>query len=181
MGPHLMDQVTVTVKCTLVENLLMVLCPLHLLLPSKLNHLPMRIRVLTWHKSRTCSRSIFWYQPTRLISYATSIAQRFRTQRPSSPLRRGFYGAMKAFPSFLRLRRHCFEGFLACVLDCSRQWRGRREKEQAWGPVARGGTWPFASGFAWNRNLGSQDWIASGYFDLCRFGWFVGASLHSGD
>ncbi|MFS7909618.1 hypothetical protein Hanom_Chr02g00096691 [Helianthus anomalus] len=68
-----------------------------LLLTSDLHHFPMRVRVLSRHKRRASSGSVFRYQPTRLVTNSTRVTQRLGPHRACPPLRSLFRSAVETF------------------------------------------------------------------------------------
>ena len=78
----------------------------NLLLPSKLHHLPVRVGMLSQNESRTRSRSIFRYKPTRFKPDSTCVTQRLRPEWTGPPLWRLIRCTVSAspHPSFRRLR-----------------------------------------------------------------------------
>lgn len=128
---------------TLTHQLLLLL-PLHVLLPPQLQNLPVRIRVPRRHKRRARRRTILRHQPPGLEPHTTRIAQRLRPHRPRPPLRRLLRAAVEAFsPGALRVqplpllhRRN--------LLLLRRRVGGRDQMEEARGPVPRRRSRPLA-------------------------------------
>lgn len=111
---------------------LLLLLSLEILLPSELNHFPVRIRMLCGDKSRACGGSVLGYESTRFEADPTGVAQGFRAHRARSPLWGLLRRAVKAFPA---------RG--VCGLFFDRRCRfvawGWGNEEEAGRPVARCG------------------------------------------
>lgn len=98
--------VTIDLPLTLLLLLLQLLLPQQFLLPSELQDLAMRIRVLSQHKRRARSGSVFGHEPTRLVAYAARVTKSLRAEWSRPPLRRLLWRAVRAPPhSAFRNRR----------------------------------------------------------------------------
>ena len=190
--------VSYTENRSLIKKLLM-LSSMHILLPPQLQNLPVRIRMLSGHKSRARSGSVLWHEPTRLEPNSASVAKRLWAHRPSPPLWRLFGATVETLPPwrgggggsgvhdyglfFLGRRRFrrqyrllllllLFLVFWSCC--CC-------EVEEARGPVAGSGAWALATCLAWERRFGLEKRCVS--WREKRFGWgwrFGGLGFRNG-
>lgn len=96
----------VTVDLLLLLLLLQLLLPHHLFLSPELQHLPVRVGVLSQHECWARGRPVLRHKSAGLVAYAAGVAERFRSQRSCSPLRRLLWRAVRAPPhSSFRCRR----------------------------------------------------------------------------
>lgn len=166
MNQVIISTVGYTENRTLTKKLL-VLCPLHFLLPPQFHYLPVWIWMLCWHKCGASSGSVFGYQPTRLIADPTCITQSFRTHWPSPPLWGLLWCTVQTFSNWItRLRIHHGVRTLTPHGRCL-----RGHVEETCRPITRRSAWPLGPGFTGQRGLREENRVAG--FRACGFksGW----------